>query len=250
MSENDQAPREFQPVDDPNEALKLVREGAKTLSSAMIWTKNQEHVINTHMAVYSDAAKCFYCWIPKDFDAKQFMSHMSETRKKTGEEECFFSVSLLRANIFFKAKFLGLDSAGLQFKIPSKVYKVQRRKDLRFPVPDGLIIRVEFDDPLDPGNRLTKKIIDISASGLAFLVSEEEAPVYPQGLTLKNVSFTIRNRKITVNAEIRHSRKLRPEGRLKGNAIGILFKEIRPGDSQHVAGFVFEESRKYFSRFI
>ena len=216
----------------------------------MIWTNNQEFVINTHMAVYSDAAKCFYCWMPKDLDQKKFLAHMAEMRKSTGESDCFFSVSLLRANIFFRTRFLGIDHAGLQFALPTKVFKVQRRKDLRFPVPDGLIIRVEFADPIAPETRMTKKVLDISASGLAFLIEDSETPLYPAGLTLKELSFTVRNKKITVSAEVRHVRKLRSEERFKGHAVGVLFKDIRPGESQHVAGFVFEESRKYFSRFI
>jgi hypothetical protein len=246
LSEKPQAPKEFEPIEDLNEALKLVKEGAKTLSTAMVWTKDQEHVINTHVSVYSEAGSCFYCWVPKGFDPKKFMDDLA----KMSENECFFSISLQRANIFFKTRFIGFDSAGLQFKLPSKVYKVQRRKDLRFPVPDGIAIKVEYKDPLAPDTRISKKVLDISASGLAFLIPEAEAPLYPSGLTLQDFSFSIRNKKITVSVEIRHARKLGPDSRAKGFAVGVLFKDIRPGDGQHIAGYVFEESRKYFSRFI
>jgi hypothetical protein len=241
-----EAPKEFEPVTDLAEALKMVKEGAKTLSSVMIWTKNQEQVINSHMGVYSDAGQCFYCFKPKEINPAQFMDALA----KSGEKECFFSVSLLRANIFFKAQFMGFDAAGLQFKLPTKVYKVQRRKDLRFPVPDGMLIKVDFKDPLDPETVLSKKILDISASGLAFLVLDDEAPVFVPGLTLNELSFTVRNKKITIPAEIRHAKKLGADARSKGFSIGVFFKDIRPGDAQHIAAFVFEESRKYFSRFI
>jgi hypothetical protein len=244
--EGNQIPRDFELVPDPAEALRLVKEGAKTLSSAMIWTKDQEHVINSHMSVFSDAGHCFYCWVPKGFDTRQFMDDLAAMKQK----ECFFSVSLLRANIFFKAAFLGFDHAGMQFKFPSKVYKVQRRKDLRFPVPDSITIKVEFTDPLAPEVMITKKVVDISAGGLAFLINEDEAAIYPSGLTLENFTFSIRNKTLRIKAEIRHSKKYRGEGRATGVAVGVIFKDIRPGDSQHIAGFVFEESRKYFSRFI
>lgn len=246
MSEQSQAPREFEPIENQAEALGMIREGAKTLSSAMIWTKNQEHVINTHISVFSDSTQSFYCWTPKGFDSWKF----TEDLKAMNEKECFFSISLLRANIFFKTQFMAVDHAGLQFKLPSKVYKVQRRKDLRFPIPDGHAMKVEYNDPLTPDTRVTKKVVDLSASGMAFLIDEEEAPMYPSGLTLKDFTFTVRNKTFKLTAEIRHSRPLPPGGRYKGCTVGVLFKDIRPGESQHIAGFVFEESRKYFSRFI
>ena len=243
---SEKAPREFEPVEDIAEALKLVREGAKTLSSAMIWTKDQAQVINSHISVYSDAGHCFYCWTPKDFDPHQFMDEMA----KSGESECYFSISLLRANIFFKTRFVGFDSAGLQFKLPTKVFNVQRRKNLRFPIPDGYTIKADYADPLSPETVLTKKILDMSAGGISFLIQENEVPIYPAELILKDLSFTVRGKKITVSAEVRHAKKL-PEGsRFQGFAVGVMFKEIRAADSQHIAGFVFEESRKYFSRFI
>jgi hypothetical protein len=246
LSEKTEAPRDFEPVENLTEGLGMIREGAKTLASAMIWTKNQEHVINTHVSVFSDAGQCFYCWTPKGFDSRKFIDEL----KKLGEKECFFSISLLRANVFFKAQFLGVDHAGLQFKLPGKVFKVQRRKDLRLPIPDSFTIKVDFNDPLTPDTRTTKKVLDISASGLAFVIDADEVPMYPTGLVLKDLTFTVRNKTIKTGAEIRHSRALRPDGRHKGHAVGVLFKDIRPGESQHIAGFVFEESRKYFSRFI
>ncbi len=212
----------------------------------MIWTKNQERVINTHLSVYSDSGKYFYCWAPKEFDPGLFNDEL----KQSGERDCYFSISLMRANIFFRAKYLGFDHAGLQFGLPEKVFKVQRRKDLRFPIPDGHVLKVDFSDPLTPGKPITKKCMDISASGMAFLVEEEEAPLFPVGLMLENMTFNVRGRDITVVAEIRNTRPTRADSRKKGVVVGVVFKNMRAADSQHIAAYVFEESRKYFSRFI
>jgi c-di-GMP-binding flagellar brake protein YcgR len=243
-------PREFEPVTSASEALGLVREGAKTLSSATLWTKNQERVVNTHLSVYSESTDSFYCWTPKDLDPKIFMDEIAKIAHKGGETDIFFSVSLQRANIFFKTKFMDFDQAGLRFKLPTKVYKVQRRKELRFPIPDSISLKVEFNDPLSPGSRSSRKVGDISAGGMSFLINEDELPMFPTGLKLEDFSFTIRSRKITVAAEIRHSRKIPGINHARNAIVGVLFKDIRPGDSQHIAGYVFEESRKYFSRFI
>lgn len=239
-------PREFQPVEDPAEARKFLREGAKTFASAMIWSKEQKYVLHSHLNVYAESEQILYAWIPKDIDPAQLMDQLIEV----GSKECYFSVSLSRANLFFKATYLDFDEGGFKFRAPTQVFKVQRRKDMRFPIPDGIVLRAEIQDPLFPDQLLSKKIIDISASGLAFNVTEAEASIFPTGLTLKNVTFTIRGRKILVDAEVRHARAQPVDSRISGFKVGILFKHLREADSQWIASYVFEEGRKYFSKFM
>ena len=198
------------------------------------------------MTHFSDSEKSFYAWIPKNFDPSRFM----EEFVAKGMTECFFSVSLSRANIFFKAPFKGYDDGGLRFDLPEKVFKVQRRKDMRFPIQDGHVLRIQIPDPLIPENMLSKKVHDISASGLAFLVPEEEVPLFQIGTLLKGVTFSIQSRKITVDAEVRHLREMPKNSVKSGFKVGIQFKNILPPDSHCIASYVFEESRKFFTKFI
>jgi hypothetical protein len=246
LSDTFKAPREFQPVESIAEGLKLLKEGCKTLSSAMIWTRDQEQVINSHLSVYSDAIDSFYCWTPKDLDTKKFTTEIL----KSPTRECYFSVSLFRANIFFRSEFVAVDTAGLLFKFPVKVFKVQRRNDVRLPILDGVSMKVEFTDPLFPEKQISKKVLDISAGGMAFVVTENETPTFPAGLTLEAFSFNIGNRRLSTCAEVTNVRKLKDERHKNLFAVGVKFKDLRPGDIQHIAGYVFEESRKYFTRFI
>jgi hypothetical protein len=249
LSDSFQTPREFQPVETVEEGLKLLKEGVKTLSSAMIWTKDQGEVISSHLSVFSDSTNSFYCWIPKSLDAKKFVDEVATLPTK----DCFFSVSLLKANIFFRAELMGFDSAGLHFKFPFKIFKVQRRGDVRLPIPAHMTMKVEFKDPLFPEKTTVKKVIDLSATGMAFIVLDEDAVLFPKGRTLNDFSFSVRNKKFTIRAEISNVRKLRsPTGEMTaaGYAVGVKFLELRPGEHQHIAGYVFEESRKYFSKFL
>jgi hypothetical protein len=245
-SENGDKTRDFQPVSDPAEAKKMLKEAARTQASAMIWSKEQRIVVNSHIAIFDELDKIIYAWIPKTLDPMKFMDDLA----KIGSAECFFSVSLNRANIFFKSNYLGHDRGGLRFRPPDMIYKVQRRKDLRFTIPDTISLKVEVLDPLYPEARFTKRVLDISASGLAFITAPEYAPMFQVGLTIGEISFTIRGRKIQVPAEVRHT-KVMPEGsRYPGVKVGVLFKGIGAGDSQWIASYVFEESRKYLSRFL
>ncbi len=96
---DEQKPRDFVPVDDAAEAKRLLREATKSLASTIIWTRNQEHVLNTHLTHQSESTKEFYAGIPRDFNAGRMIDEM----KKLAINECFFSVSLTRAIVFFKA---------------------------------------------------------------------------------------------------------------------------------------------------
>lgn len=245
MSEAAQRPRDFDPVSE-TEASKFLWEAAKTTAAAMVWTKDQKHVLQTHLSRYSPKDKHLYAWIPPGFDVPKFNDEMADL----GAKECFFSVSLSRANIFFKTLFLGFDDGGLRFALPEKLFKVQRRKDLRYSIPDGYVMKVQFEDPLFPGQVVTHKVIDLSAGGLAFLVTDNEAPVFTQGLLLKNLAFTLQARRIIADAEVRHLRPFDDGARHVGVKVGALFNSIKESDKQAVASYVFEETRKFYSKFI
>jgi c-di-GMP-binding flagellar brake protein YcgR len=210
----------------------------------MLWTKDQEHTLNSHVGLFSEAMNTLYVAIPKGFDARAFLDEL----KAKGLKEVFFSVSLTRANIFFKTELNGADRAGLVFAKPERVYKVQRRRDLRFRIPDGMVLPMEHADPLSPASALKRKVIDLSAGGMGFLVSYDDEAVYAVGLVLKDLHFTIGGRPFTLDAEIRHVQPLPPEGRFPGVKVGVSFRNIRESDSQWIASFVFEQSRRYFTR--
>ncbi|MBY0471242.1 PilZ domain-containing protein [bacterium] len=239
-------PRAFQLVDNESEALSFLKEGAATSASSMIWTKNQECVVNTMMVLFSEVDTGIFFIVPKGFDPKNFMASLA----KTGENDCFFSMSLARANIFFKAAFIGFEKKYMHFDIPTKIYKVQRRNDLRFVFPQNYEMEVQFEDPTAPNNVLTKKIIDLSAGGMALHIEEADHGLYQPGVMLKSMTFIIRGRQIICDGEIRHVAFNSHGGRrVSGAKIGVLFHKLKAGETQHIAQFIFDESRRYFSNF-
>jgi hypothetical protein len=236
---------DFVPIEDTKEALAFLKDAVASFSAVMLWTKDQKRLIETHLAMVSDVEKTLYIWVPPAISPKDFAAGIAES----GVPECYFSVSAPRANIFFKTGYTGHDDGGLKFSLPEKVFKVQRRQYFRFQIPEGHVLRVEFDDPIDPAKKMQPKVLDISAGGLAFLVGETEEPLFPVGTVLKNVTFTIRGRKFQVDAEVRHKHEMPDHGRFKGHKVGVLFAAMSAADNQHLVAYVFEESRKYFSRF-
>lgn len=250
MSEttNDQT-RHFEPITDPGQSLRLLREAGKTFASLMLWTKEQEIVVHSQISLVSETDQLITVGCPKGFNPRSLLEFMATS----GQTSCYFSVSLQRASLFFRAKFNGASDTGLSFFFPEAVYKVQRRSDLRFPIPHGHVLKVDLEDPLFPEKTITWKATDISARGCAILIPDEESPTYPVGLTLKNLRFAIQGRRIEVpDAEVRHKQILSSTstlaGKTSGVRLGLLFKRIRETDSQHIAAYVFEESRRFFTQ--
>jgi c-di-GMP-binding flagellar brake protein YcgR len=85
---------------------------------------------------------------------------------------------------------------------------------------------------------------------MSLLTGLEDQALFTAGLSLSDFTFAIKGRKITCDAEIRHVRKLPEDAAQSGLRIGLLFQKLRPGDQQHIASYVFEETRKYFSKYI
>jgi hypothetical protein len=237
-------PREFQPVKDAQEAHKLLREAVRSIASTMIWTKEQKHVLATNLRVFDEREKKLYARIPSGTDPEWFVGELD----KMGSRECFFSVSLAKANVFFKAACGGVFDEGLQFSLPERLYKVQRRKQARFMVPFGRVMKVELADPLFPAGKLSKKIFDISSGGLAFIVDEEEGAAFQVGLLIEGMNFLVRGRRIKAEAEVRHLKTMARDSATPGVKVGVMFKAIDPGDAQWIDAYVFEESRKYFTK--
>lgn len=247
MSEpGSQPPSELQLIEDNNEALRHLSEGAQSFASTLLWTKGQTEVVKTHLTVLSQVDKVFYVWVPQDFNFNKFNADLEQTQK-----QCIFSVSLPAAQIFFKTNFIEQDSAGLKFEIPTLVYKIQRRKDFRYTLPATYSLQIEYPDPLFPTEVLQKRVYDISAGGLSFITTEQDAPIYHSGLELEKVQFIIHLKPISAHLEIKHAKPL-PE-LIQGQKcirVGALFKNIAPEDQQHIASYVLSETSKHFGQFL
>ncbi len=241
---SDQQKAEFQPIEGA-ESIRLITEGANTLSSTIMWIKEQDDQLSTHLHRVSQVEEAFFCWLPKEFDQEKFKKHLAERKSS----ECLFSVSLPTANIFFRAYFIDFEENSMKFQLPEKVFKVQRRQNQRFQIPEGYLLKVQFADPLKLGQKLTRKIYDLSASGVAFIIESGDEPIYLKDLILYEFTFTVKTRTITVEAEVKHVSHLPESSKIRGSKVGVQFRNIKAADAQHLALYVFDESRRYFSKF-
>jgi hypothetical protein len=233
----------FQAIEDKAEADRLFKEALKGTAIATIWTKNNQHVFKSKLNTYTEV-EVFYVKIPKSLDPNALKTDLA----KSDSSDCFFNVALTKAHIFFKSAFIGFDSSGLKFKLPDKLFKVQRRNHMRYSFMEHYLPKVQFKDPREPVRFLTKKMLDISGGGLAIQVNSEEATIFLPGLILNNLTFSLRERVISCDAEVRHVTMLPAFSPLRGKKVGLLFQNLKTYDLDHINNYVLEENRKSFTK--
>lgn len=231
---------EFVPVS-PEEGKSLLKEAIRQICSTVVWTKDQKIVVNTHLGAANELDEKLTVWVPREHELRSL-----DTELRKSPEQCYFSISLTRANILFRSSYQGSDGQALTFQYPQEIFKIQRRKNFRLPIPDGYVVKVEFTDPILPSHRLSRRVHDISAGGLSFVTPLDEEPLFRAGTKLTATAFKLKGKDIQAECEVRHTRELKGS-KTPSLKVGCEFTQIRPGDSQHIAAYVFEESRKYLT---
>jgi c-di-GMP-binding flagellar brake protein YcgR len=121
------------------------------------------------------------------------------------------------------------------------MFKVLRRNDLRFEIPDSFKIKVTFTDPAANSLTMTKNLIDVSRTGIGILVNTQEAGLLSKGLILENIEFSIQGYKIKCRAEVKH---------VSQHKVGLCFKDIDPAHSRFLGEYATKESRTLFQQMI
>lgn len=236
----------FNEIKSPDEKRKFFLESAKNFCETLIWTQQQEYLVQTHITQCNFDKGFFSAWVPNKFNLKAFTDFLSA--KKT--DELFFSVSHEHANLFFKSKLLSADTHGFHFVFPEKLFKAQRRKDFRLPIPLDYSVKAEFPDPGAPNERISRRVFDISAGGISFMVPLAERDLYEPSSKIKNMTFKIRGRLILVDIEVRYATPVKDDSSHPQAKIGVQFRQIDAADIKFIVKYVEEEGRKYVSRHI
>lgn len=215
-----------------------------TSAPVTIWTRGQEILLKSRLSHWSDAENILYSRVPEDASSPTLDSVLGDSEYR----ECFINISLQHSSLFCRVQYLGKDKGGLRFATPETVFKVQRRQHQRVPIHDAMGLQVEYNDPMSPGQWISRKVVDLSRGGLSFFASAEEAAGIQLGQRWKNVALSVDGRKITVNTEVRHKKAMTGAAQTAGFKIGLSFSGISVSDADHIADYVEGETRKYFSK--
>ncbi len=250
MSNTSQKPKNFEPFPSWKELIESLSEETKKLSEVKIWVKSIEYMIQGRLADFNRVTNLFCIAVSQETDLKKFIEEVA----KNVSQEWLISVVLPgdpTSHLFFKTKFLRLrEFKRLQFDIPREVFKVQRRQHDRYKIPQGHVMRVEFEADFNPGVVQSKKVIDISAGGIAFSTDEKEVNLYSVGQLLKNFQFTVQLKKICVPAEVRQVKVIPSDFDKTILKVGVVLLKMSEAETSLLSSYVFNENIKYFARFL
>lgn len=131
----------------------------------------------------------------------------------------------------------------LVVQYPSEYVQLERRKYLRYQIKNE---NVEcFINVNDSGRKIKKNIFDISAGGISFIVTREEAKFFSPGVKVDELVFKVENDYFQLKTKVVSLNFVEPNESNKllypGWKVGISFIENSDDLIKRVNGFVFSK---------
>lgn len=150
--------------------------------------------------------------------------------------------------VLFQSEVKQIESNGdLRITIPGMIAQVDRRKNFRLFVENGINVKVQFKKE-GHGQRqmeqfFNKDCFDVSASGLSFIVSKPEKKFFELSDKVKSVELHIDGRDVEVDAEVVNLQEVQPAPNnnlhYKGWKVALRYTKISSEDSKSIDDFVF-----------
>ncbi len=230
----------YQEIKSSLEIEKYIQQSIKTLAPIYLWTSDNKKPIRVSFFNKGTKTDILHVFVPNQINLNEFENRM----------DCYFNVSLAHANLYFKSPCIKVTEEGLEFKLPKKTLKLQRRKNFRLPIPDDMDLIIQFQDPTSPTVFIHRNMIDLSEKGMSFLIHPTEKEKFYQNLKLKKIHFLLNKHPIHCSGTVMHIKSLATAERFSGVKIGIKFDPINNADQNKIAFFISEMTKNYFAELL
>jgi hypothetical protein len=141
-----------------------------------------------------------------------------------------------------------LPSGDITIRIPKMIAQVDRRKNMRLFIEEGMKADLTFKKE-NPGQRVITKVFnkrcfDISAGGYSFIISKTEANYFKMGDRVVNAELVIDNQKIKVHGKIINLLEVEPNKQnklhYKGYKVCLSFLQLSDVYKKALDNFVFK----------
>ncbi len=203
----------FVPLEDPVKIKGFYIRAESIKAGIVLWTDNKKMVVKGKFKKNQNGeAQCFW----GDFHSDQKEIEPFKLLAQDPPDKAFLMIIFPKQVAFaLKAKIVKVKNGKILFETIGKVFRAQRRKDLRLTIPAAYSIHCNFISPsiVDPSKEQLKdtknfrnfKIYDISVGGVSFYVPPEQAKDFPVGKTIKDFSFSIRSTIIKCDVTVRNA---------------------------------------------
>lgn len=235
----------FEPIETKDEAYKVLNEAARARSFTQLFSQLKRRVLTCHFSHIRPEENQVGFKPERPNDIGPFLIEIKESKSPF----VFVNIANEKNKVFFKSQIISYKDNMLVMNYPQGVFRVQRRQHLRYKIPQGHTMRLDVESATVPGGMFSKKIIDISAGGVAFYIEAPEAEHFPSGKTIQKIRFQVDRSTILCSAQIRHVRPARQEGSDK-MIVGVLFTAMPIEDQVRIESFIREKMKALLSRML
>jgi c-di-GMP-binding flagellar brake protein YcgR len=226
-------------VSDGLEIRQLLTRACEGQTAASLKIRGSENVLRSKL-IHSDPVRD---GVQLSFTGTLTPESFMEELGKHESKECMILVYLQgRSIIGFNAEPSEVLKDRLIFKAPERLFKIQRRKDVRFQIPTGYEYTIEMESVEQKGVRISKRLLEISESGL----SHREAGLFRVGLHIQRCVIQMNNQKIDVSLSICNQAPFDRGPKGAGHKIGAVFDSIKEDDRKYLAQFIYSHALHLF----
>ena len=153
--------------------------------------------------------------------------------------------------VLFQTEVKQIETNGdLRIKIPSMIAQIDRRKDIRLNLKEGVCAKVFFQKENILATSTTKlhsfkkDCFDLSGGGLSFLVSKSEMKFFKRDDIIENITLNLGNEEFKLSSYVVNILEQEPDSRnglnYKAWKICVKYREITEKEKKKIDQFVFQ----------
>lgn len=238
------APDRKRIISDPVEIRHQMTAAAGACSACVIWVKDFGTVVRTRISDRTDkSGKLIVDW-PKESIKEEVL----EILGKDPSNSVFVTIFSKGASVVgVKTRLLGSDKNGIEFEVPNRIVKIERRTERRFTVPHGYRIEVSVPKPGSrTGERLSLPIFDLSTKSFSFLVTPFQREFFENNPDLKECVIRIRGRDHTARIiKVRNVTAANPPRGDYQFKVGVTFEAMDDDEFELLQNYIIEHLIQY-----
>lgn len=232
-------------INDKNEINNALKEAVRISAPVELFFKTSKDKSDGHISIEQDSnLKDILAFHLKESELS--LKELVENVVSKSKSKVILSIRLSGSYVFFETQYKGFDHQKLLFAIPKSVKKLQRRKNHRVLIPERYPFSTDIVIPIAVPIHLQKKVFDLSAGGISFLVQALEKDSFEVDGKIQ-LRFTVKDGLISTDAVVKHIFQMDDQ---KTYRVACEFRGLKPEDESLLSKFVFELQRTIFAKFI
>ncbi len=239
----------FVPVEDPGKVKAFFLRAESIHAGIILWTEGKKLVLHgKYVSTVKNKENQFVVDLRSDQKELEAYKAFAEAPSRYAFVMVMFPKQVaygIQVEIFVDKK---LKEGLFVLQVRDKVYRAQRRKDLRLTIPKAYSVECIYPHPNPtkekPNEETRSTIYDISVGGLSFFIPAEWKSEFFSNRVIRGFRFTIRSQEISLDLVIRNTVP-GPDG-LRA---GASFVKIQKSQEDFLMSYITEHAMQMTSNF-